>query len=60
MIDRQKDRTIVVHCDSCSEHLDTETADFPMARIMMNEEGWRYLGNDRHLCSSCQEDMKDF
>jgi hypothetical protein len=55
MIDRQGGR-ILVECDSCSEVLDTETADFEEARGLMRTEGWkvRKIANEwLHGCPKC-------
>ena len=60
MIERQKDRTIVIHCDGCSNIIETETDEFAIAKIMMDEEGWTYLGDNRHHCVNCTEDMENF
>lgn len=41
MMDRQHGGKIIFECDTCDATLDTETADFYDARLMLKTEGWK-------------------
>lgn len=51
----------VMHCDTCSEHLETDHIDWRAARDFAHEKGWRaYIGPDKkwaHGCPSCTADF---
>lgn len=51
----------VIHCDTCSEHIETDHVDFTAALEFAKSQGWRaYKGPDNlwaHSCPSCTEDF---
>lgn len=52
----------VMHCDTCSEHLEADGhIDFTAALEFAKSQGWRtYKGPDKewaHSCPSCTEDF---
>ena len=52
---------LVVHCDTCPEHLETDHVDFAAALHFAKVNGWRvYKGPDKtwaHSCPACVEDF---
>jgi hypothetical protein len=56
MIDRQHGGKIIVECDSCNAVLETETADFEEARLIMRNAEWkvRKIASEwLHGCNKC-------
>jgi hypothetical protein len=55
MMDKQKG-DFIFECDNCSAVLETDQADFDVARNIMRREGWhaRKIGDVwQHGCASC-------
>ena len=55
MMDKQKG-DFIFECDSCGKVLQTDQADFGVARNMLRREGWsvRKIGSDWvHGCDKC-------
>lgn len=51
----------VMHCDTCSEHFETDHIDFDQARQAAVLEGWRtYKGPDKEWANSCPSCTEDF
>jgi len=61
-IEKDKDtQCYVVHCDTCTEHLETEEADFEAARATAKAKRWRaYIGPDKEWANSCPSCTSDF
>lgn len=51
-------RCVVIHCDSCPEHIETEELDYASAGAAARREGWvsvQISGEWHDLCPSCAE-----
>lgn len=56
-IERQ-DHNVHFLCDECSDHIDTETADFTDAWVHAKQQGWRSFKHQntwQHACPSCAQ-----
>jgi len=59
MIDRQGG-DVVIHCDACPEHLDTEEKNFGDAIQEMKRATWKALqvkGEWMHFCPECYKKL---
>jgi hypothetical protein len=55
------DGSVLFHCDTCSELLETSSQDFTRAVRILRREGWVFLPPDSHQCQSCSraDDLAD-
>lgn len=52
---------LVVHCDTCPEHFETDHVDWSAAKAAAKEVGWRsYVGPDKKWADSCPSCVESF